>query len=175
MIMNSSQTSILSVDPGPNGKLRHHCRNPHCRMKLREPTDNLRSAFCCRGCHASYYRKRCLVCEGPFERVRDDQRTCGRRKCKGEFRRHSVRFWGEWLPNPQIPGETLSAPQNPIKPGIKTHVEGRRGWRNSSSPIHAPACVLDIEVFDRRWEAATSSGGIEIEVARLRSRALVSS
>ena len=170
--MNRFQTSMLSVDPGPNGKLRHHCRNPHCRMKPREPANNLRSAFCCRGCHAIYYRKRCLVCEGPFERVRDDQRTCGRRKCKGEFRRHRVRFWGKWLP---VPGETLSSPQNPIKPGIKTRIEGDRGWRNSPSPIHAPACVLDIEVFDRPWEAATSSDGIEIEVARLRSRALVSS
>jgi hypothetical protein len=160
---------MLNVDPGSNGKLRHHCRNPRCRMKLREPTDNLRSAFCCRGCHATFYRKRCLVCEAPFERVREDQRTCGRRKCKGEFRRHSVRVWGKWLP---VPGETLSAPQNPIKPGTKTRAESRRGY--SSSPIHGPACVLDIEVFDRRWETATSSDGIEIEVARLRNRALVS-
>ena len=172
--MNRSQTSMLSVDPGPNGKLRHYCRNPHCRGKLKEPVDNPRNAFCCRRCHATFYRKRCLVCEKPFKRVREDQRTCGRSKCKGEFRRHSVRFWGEWLPNPQIPGETLSAPQNPIKSGIKTRIEGDRGWRNSSSPIHAPACVLDIEVFDRPCEAATTSDGIEIEVARLRSRALVS-
>jgi hypothetical protein len=161
---------------GDPGKLRHRCRNPRCKMKLREPIDNLRSAFCCRGCHATFYRKRCLVCEGSFERVRDDQRTCGRRKCKGEFRRHRVRFWGKWLPNhPTVPGETLSAPQKPIKPGTKRRVEGRGAWRNSHSPIRAPAYVLDIEVFDRRWEAATSSDGIEIEVARLPNRALVSS
>jgi len=167
----SGASAMHSVDPGPNGKLRHRCRNPRCRMKLREPTDNLRSAFCCRGCHATYYRKRCLVCEGPFERVREDQHTCGRRKCKGEFRRHRVRLWGKWLP---VAGETLSASQNPIKPGTKTRIAARRGWRNSPSPIHAPAYILDIEVFGRRWENATSSDGIEIEVARLRSRALVS-
>jgi hypothetical protein len=160
---------------GDPRKLRHRCCNPRWRMKLREPTDNLRSAFCCRGCHASYYRERCLVCEGSFERVREDQRTCGRRKCKGEFRRHRVRFWGKWLPNhPTVPGETLSAPKTPIKPATKTRIAERRGWRNSPSPIHAPAYILDIEVFGRCWEAATSSDDIEIEVARLRHRALVS-
>ena len=166
---------MSGATPGVDaGKLRHRCRNPRCRMKLREPTDNVRSAFCCRGCHASYYRKRCLVCEGPFERVRDDQHTCGGLKCKGEFRRHRVRFWGKWLPNhPTVPGQSLSPPKTPIKPGIKTRIEGDRGWRYSPSHIHAPACVLDIEVFDRRWEAATSSDGIDIEVARLRNRALV--
>jgi hypothetical protein len=71
--------------------------------------------------------------------------------------------------------ETLSAPQNPIKPGIKTRIEGDRARRYSLSRIHGPAHVLDIEVFDRPWEAATSSDGIEIEVARLRNRVLVSS
>jgi hypothetical protein len=55
--------------------------------------------------------------------VREDQHTCGRRKCKGEFRRHRLRFLGRWG---QIPGEALSSLRNPIKSGLKT---GIKGWR----------------------------------------------
>jgi hypothetical protein len=82
-----------------------------------------------------------------------------------------VRVWGKWLP---VLEETLSVTKPSIKPDTKTRPKGRRAWRNSPSPIHAPAYVLDIEVFDRTWEAVTSSDGVEIEVAQLRNRALVS-
>src|SRR5262249_12417491 len=44
-------------------KLRHHCRNPHCRMKLPAPVENEHRAFCTRGCYESFYRNRCRVCE----------------------------------------------------------------------------------------------------------------
>jgi hypothetical protein len=43
--------------------LRHYCRNPRCRSKLPSPTDNHHRAFCCKGCHSSFYLKRCIVCE----------------------------------------------------------------------------------------------------------------
>jgi hypothetical protein len=62
--------------------LRHMCRNPRCRSKLGAPVSNPREAFCARGCHTSFYRKRCLVCEGQMERKRENQTICGRRKCK---------------------------------------------------------------------------------------------
>ena len=57
---------------------RHYCRNPKCRSKLPKPASNEREAFCARGCHTAFYRKRCLVCEGPIERSRDDQKICGK-------------------------------------------------------------------------------------------------
>jgi hypothetical protein len=38
--------------------LRHHCRNPRCRKKLKEPVENLHKAFCTSGCHFSFYRPR---------------------------------------------------------------------------------------------------------------------
>jgi len=43
----------------------------------------------------------------------------------------------------------------------------------SSHRIIAPARVLAIEVFARSWQQATSSGGIAIEISRIRPRALV--
>lgn len=44
----------------------------------------------------------------------------------------------------------------------------------ASTPIVGPTSVLTIEVFDRGWQSQTSSGGVAIEVAQLRPRALVS-
>jgi hypothetical protein len=68
--------------------LRHRCRNPHCRMKLPAPVDNEHHAFCCRGCHSSFYRSRCLVCENQMKRKRSDQRIkSGHGKCSAEYRR----------------------------------------------------------------------------------------
>ena len=49
-------------------EVRHYCRNPKCRSKLKTPVENPREAFCALGCHSAFYRKRCLVCEGPMER-----------------------------------------------------------------------------------------------------------
>src|SRR6516225_1896358 len=43
--------------------LRHYCRNPRCRSKLPSPASDPHKAFCTRGCHSSFYLKRCLVCE----------------------------------------------------------------------------------------------------------------
>lgn len=53
---------------------RHYCRNPRCRSKLPAPVTNLREAFCARGCHTQFYRKRCLACEQPMERNTENQR-----------------------------------------------------------------------------------------------------
>ncbi|HYZ44181.1 MAG TPA: hypothetical protein VE667_04935, partial [Xanthobacteraceae bacterium] len=44
----------------------------------------------------------------------------------------------------------------------------------SSRRIIGPSDVLAVEVFARAWQPAISSGGVPIEVGRLRTRALVS-
>jgi hypothetical protein len=49
----------------------------------------------------------------------------------------------------------------------------QRAKLQSSHPIMAPAGVLDIEVFARGWRPTVSSGGVPIEVSRLRARTLV--
>jgi hypothetical protein len=99
---------------------------PRCGGKIKDPTSNPREAFCCKGCFTSYYRNRCIVCERSYNRTREDQHTCGRRKCKGELRRHRLRYRGKWV---QIPDEALSTIRNPIKSGFKTGITSLRGWR----------------------------------------------
>jgi hypothetical protein len=49
----------------------------------------------------------------------------------------------------------------------------RRSKTQSSTRIVGPASVLAIEVFGRAWQSRISSGGVAIEVAQLRPRALV--
>jgi hypothetical protein len=65
---------------------RHYCRNPKCRSKLSKPVSNDREAFCARGCHTAFNRKRRLVCEGPIERSRNDQKICRKAKCRSAWR-----------------------------------------------------------------------------------------
>jgi hypothetical protein len=73
-----------------SNQLRHRCRNQRCRMKLPEPTENEHHAFCTRGCHASFYRSRCLVCEDPMQRRREGQKfKSGHKTCETEYRRFS--------------------------------------------------------------------------------------
>jgi hypothetical protein len=49
----------------------------------------------------------------------------------------------------------------------------QRAKIQSSTRILGPTSVLAIEVFGRAWQSRTSSGGVAIEVAQLRPRALV--
>ena len=77
--------------------LRHSCR--HCRIKLAEPTENLRRAFCARGCYRSFFRSRCVVCEETFRRKTEWQKTCIRKACKAELRRFPLAY--SWLEKPK--------------------------------------------------------------------------
>jgi hypothetical protein len=65
---------------------RYYCRNPRCRSKLPAPVANVREAFCARGCHSSFNRKRCRVCEGPMARRTERQLICGKRRCRNALR-----------------------------------------------------------------------------------------
>ena len=44
-----------------------------------------RRAFCCRGCHAQFYRKRCVVCEK--DKTNPNAIICRRRPCRAELRK----------------------------------------------------------------------------------------
>ena len=70
-------------------EVRYRCRNLRCRSKLPAPVANTREAFCARGCHSSFYRKRCLVCEGPMERKTERQLVCGKRTCRNALQARS--------------------------------------------------------------------------------------
>jgi hypothetical protein len=104
-------------------KPRHYCRNPKCRSKLPTPTGNGREAFCTRGCHSSFYRHRCIVCERAMPRNAGNQRTCYRADCKDTWRKRliSSRFL-QPDPPPSYRGsanDKLIA-EVPVKAGTKT-------------------------------------------------------
>ena len=83
-------------------KLRHRCRNPRCRSKLTTPVANPREAFCTKGCRSSFYRKRCVICEGDMVRKTGNQLVCGKRRCRNALQAQKalgrVRGWPEIKP-----------------------------------------------------------------------------
>ena len=134
---------------------RRLCRNPRCRMKLKQPEANPRSAFCSRGCYASFYRKRCMACEQPMRRRSENQLLCGRRKCRTEMdalRRHGMlgRYVAEAASGTSIkpgisplpldsarslvPGTPKVPLKTSIKSGIKTGLGSGRAWLQVAGP-----------------------------------------
>ena len=114
-------------------KIRHMCRNTHCRLKLPTPVENEHHAFCTKGCHAVFYRTRCQVCEEPIRRKTERQLTCFSRKCKSERRRFPAAYsWPEYKTNetggfgapndenhPTIARASLPPSEVPILRGLK--------------------------------------------------------
>lgn len=95
--------------------LRHYCRQ--CRSKLSEPTDNPRRGFCLRHCFRTFYRSKCVVCEKPFRRKNEQQRTCIDVRCKAELRRFPEAYrWSEGNP----PVRCRTALRNPRFNWVKT-------------------------------------------------------
>jgi len=99
----------------------HHCRR--CRLKLGQPTENPRSAFCCRGCHRQFYETRCLACERGMPRKTGNRLLCGRRPCSTKFRelKRHIQL-GRYHPA----GRAVSASETPIKIGVEGGGLGRR-------------------------------------------------
>jgi hypothetical protein len=104
-------------------KPRHYCRNPKCRTKLPAPTGNEREAFCTRGCHGSFYRHRCIVCERDMPRNTEHQKVCYRADCKDRWRKRLISsrflqsdrppsYWGS--------GPSISTIRKSIKSGLET-------------------------------------------------------
>ena len=73
------------------------CRHRKCRTKLKRPVSNKREAFCSRGCHTSFYLKRCLVCEDPLQRRNKTQRVCQKSQCRNAWRAKAG--FGRYLPS----------------------------------------------------------------------------
>ena len=149
-------------------ELRQRCRNLGCRARLKEPTDIPQYAFCTPFCWQQFYRRRCLVCEEPIRRRAEHQKTCIRRECKNELRRYphlyQLRFGTQGSQNVVTPIRSAD------KTGLKMRLAAGQAGR-----IVGPAHVLAIEVFGGRdWRPAVSSGGVPIEVSRLRPRTLMS-
>jgi hypothetical protein len=82
--MFSTITATPNAGYRPANSERHYCRNPRCRSKLPTPVSNSRKAFCTKGCHASFYLHRCLICERPIDQPKGGGRRaiCNRAKCR---------------------------------------------------------------------------------------------
>lgn len=101
-------------------EVRHHCRNPKCRMKLPTPVSNPREAFCTRGCYTSFYLHRCVVCEGPMERKSEQQKLCRKSTCRNAW--NGKTGFGCYATS-----SAVSTPhKTSIKPGTKTAVADGR-------------------------------------------------
>ena len=106
-------------------EVRHYCRNPKCRSKLKAPIANTREAFCTRGCRERFYRLRCYVCEEK-KPGRLDAHTCGRRKCKNAIRS---------LKRPEDTSRVEIGLGNPIKSGLPEADKYGRAWKVVSGEI----------------------------------------
>jgi hypothetical protein len=69
-------------------------------------------------------------------------------------------------------GRTIALPTKRQKSASKLKAL-QRAKTLSSHRIFGPADVLDTEVFNRHWQPAASSGGVMLQVSRVRARALV--
>ncbi len=116
--------------------LRHYCRNPRCHSKLKEPVDAHR-AFCTRGCHSSFYLKRCLVCENDKPAGSTARRKlCRRPKCEGRYRKNSAHY--SFLGADTA--STANVPRSAQSTGTKSADFDDRPWHVVAGP-KITACV----------------------------------
>jgi hypothetical protein len=116
---------------------RRHCRR--CRVKLAEPVENPRSAFCCRGCYRQFYAKRCLACEREMDRTAGHQKLCGSATCRREYRAMVAHhIGGKFDERPQGTFDGGSPSANPIKQGVCGPEKADRPWRQVAGPALSP-------------------------------------
>jgi hypothetical protein len=125
------------------GPPRHFCRNPRCRMKLPAPVDNHHRAFCCSGCHSSFYRSRCLVCEEPMRRKTERQMFgSGHAVCQAEYKRwqHVYNYAG-YHPTRNVRSSSKTRVNSPSKPLIGPSdfpINLLGGYRHPNAPALDP-------------------------------------
>jgi hypothetical protein len=107
----------------------------------------------------------CPVCERRVDRRMRGQRYCSRR-CRQKANYAAKVARGDFSTH------TTSLPTPPEKNKNKLKVL-QRAKTLSSNRIFGPAGVLDAEVFNRHWQPTASSGGVMLQVSRVRARALV--
>ena len=134
--------------------LRHRCRNPRCRMKLTAPVVNPHKAFCTRGCHSSFYLKRCVVCENDKPAGSTARRKlCRRPKCEGRYRKNSAHY-------SFLGADTTSAanvPRSAQSTGIKSADFDDRPWHIVAGPKISAAVYHCTDAAGRslRWPRAS--------------------
>jgi hypothetical protein len=124
--------------------MRHRCRNAKCRSKLSTPVSNLREAFCARGCHISFYRTHCRVCEAPIEQPKSggERFICKKSACFNAWKANSG--FGRY----HLPSGVKTTPETPIKPGIQKPHKGGRAWGIVAGSALTPGQFLAATVAD---------------------------
>jgi hypothetical protein len=108
---------------------RKKCRNPKCRMKLPATVANSREAFCARGCHTSFYRTHCRVCEDPIKQPdRGGRLICKKAACRNAWKAGSG--FGRY----HIAPSAKSSSETPTKPGIAEPHKAKRTWLIVAGP-----------------------------------------
>ncbi len=106
--------------------LRHYCRHQRCRTKLAEPVDDQRQAFCTPGCHRTFYRSRCAVCERDLGPGSANRKACKRASCKADYRRFRHVYTFRSYPSSQ---NVKRPSKSPIESGLFWRDREGRGWR----------------------------------------------
>ena len=104
------------------------CRHRICRTKLKRPVSNKREAFCSRGCHTSFYLKRCLVCEDPLQRRNKTQKVCRKSWCRNAWRARAG--FGRYCPSNSV----SLASKTPGFIGSKPPHQRHRTWAQVAGP-----------------------------------------
>jgi hypothetical protein len=142
---------------------RHFCRNPRCRSKLPAPVTNGREAFCARGCHSSFYRRRCRVCEGPMTRRTERQLICGKRRCRNALR------GGQSLGRYHISSDAIRASKTPDFIGPKVPLKPDRATLSAKrTRAELLRNAIRTEFFGGgKWREVVNPDGVRCYVTRL--------
>ena len=149
--------------------LRHYCRNPRCRSKLPSPASDPHKAFCTRGCHSSFYLKRCLVCEGDKpDGSQLNRRFCRRPRCKAKYQKNRALFDLSVTSGHSRAISAPDAPRSAQSTGIKSAHKDDRPWHIVAGP-KITAGVYHCAALDpdsaARVNAANDLGRIRKEIA----------
>ena len=110
-------------------EFRHFCRNTKCRSKLKRPVSNKREAFCARGCHTSFYLKRCLVLRGADYSAETKPRGSAENRSAATL--GGLKLGSAATPHP--PSVSLAS-KTPGSIGSKRPPKPDRAWRQIAGP-----------------------------------------
>jgi hypothetical protein len=145
-------------------ELRHHCRNPRCRSKLPAPIANEGKAFCCRGCHRHFYRRRCVVCECELLRGPANRKLCRKARCRADYRKFQDLYeWPESM-------RTAHHSQNGERPSKSIDSTGTKTNHTDDRPRRSDLIrnAQQAEFFGGgQWREVVSPDGVRCFVTHL--------
>ena len=133
-----------------------------------------RRAFCCRGCHQQFYRKRCVVCEK--DKTNPNAIICHRRPCRAEARK-----WPTLYRYPARDGQSPTTckvdARSAHSTGLKTRSVTGRAPRNLVGGYRFPNATeieADLAYYIRAIEALLLRDEPAVELPTVESLPLIS-